>query len=90
MVSEKPIDYNYHPIPIGSVVYIIETQYVKFNPITFGEEVLESDSDKFLSGVLLENRGDSYTVQIGAYDIRFRESPRKFFSENIKLINKKY
>lgn len=79
MVSEKPIDNNYRVIPIGSVVYIIETQYVKFNPITFKEEVLESNSDKFLSGILLENRGDSYTVQIGAYDIHFRESPRSYF-----------
>ena len=82
---KKPIDNNYRVIPIGSIVYIIETQYVKFNPITFGEEVLESNSDKFLSGIVLENKGDSYTVQIGAYDIRFRESPRTYFFRKHKI-----
>ncbi len=82
MVSEKPIYNNFVPIPTGSDVYIIETQYVKFNPITFGEEVSESDADRFISGKLLENSGDAYTVQITSSDdkiIRFSESPRSYF-----------
>ena len=80
-VSEKPIFDNYRPIPIGSDVSIIETKYVRFNPNTFKEEVLECDEDHFRKCTLVANEGDRFTVKIhnNKEIISFRDSPREFF-----------
>lgn len=86
MVSEKPVFANYLPIPIGSDVYIIDTQYVKFNPITFGEEVQDIDEVHFLTGILVSKNDGTYTVRIHANEeiIRFNECPREFFFRKIQ------
>ena len=82
-VSEKPIfAIDFSPIPIGSTVYIIEKQYVKFNTCTFGEEVMERDEDRFKKGTLLACADDEkYTVLLANNNemITFRESLREYF-----------
>jgi hypothetical protein len=84
-VSETPIYNDWEPIQIGASVSIIEAKYVKFNPVTFREEVLDSDVRHFREGTLLSKEVISFAkyycvkLQCSHEIISFQEEPRKYF-----------
>ena len=87
LVSENPVFIDFSPIPIGTEVSIIEAKYVKFNPCTFAEEVLECHEDHFRTGTLLAKRYE-YRVLLSNDEVVkiFREAPREYFFRKKEIL----